>query len=415
MPPLGRVRTPRLLSARSSSAREVSRPPEAVTVSGPRTAAAHRPRSCVTADAARPSAARRWAAELSPDRGGSGVPARRKLQGQHAGRRLDEPVPRQVAAAHGGQHAVVRGAHVRRHQQQVVAGLEGPHRRLARRPLHRRRHVHRVADHDALEAEIAAQHVGQHLVREGRRHARVDRPDVEVAGHHQPRAGVDAGRERAQVHVVEPLAGLLEHRQLGVRVGGRAPVPREVLERRRDARALQPAHGRRRPARRRGRRRRRTTGSRSPRRRCPARRRPGRSRRSRRGRRARCRRRASRPRCRFGLSAAPIAIAPGSAVTPALIRVTVPNSWSVPTSSGGPPALSGPAALRRPSVRSRTCRTLSTLVVGWLVPVGSSAEKPTRMTPPSRYFAIISAGVSTPASLRLPAAEPALTFTASLP
>src|SRR5439155_14172418 len=81
----------------------------------------------------------------------------------------------------------------------------------------------------------------------------------------------------------------------------------------------------------------------------------------------------------------------------------------------GSPALSLPAAACRPAVSARTCCGESTLVVLLVPAVGSSAEKPIRIRPPSRYFATISAGVATPAYLRLPAAEPALTLFASLP
>ena len=116
-----------------------------------------------------------------------------------------------------------------------------------------------------------------------------------------------------------------------------------------------------------------------------------------------------------GFPAAPAASGLGSSVTPSVIRVTTPYSWSVPIRNGAAPAGSLPAAARSPSVSARTCFGLSTFVVAWLPEVGSSALKPTRMTPPSRYFATISAGVSTPASARLPAAEPAETSVAELP
>lgn len=99
----------------------------------------------------------------------------------------------------------------------------------------------------------------------------------------------------------------------------------------------------------------------------------------------------------FGSPAAPAASALGRMVTPSVTRVTTPYSWSVPIKKGAGPAASRPAASRSPVVSSWTCLGLSTLVVSWLPLVGSSALKPTRISPPSRYLAIISAGVSTPA------------------
>src|SRR5262249_6424427 len=108
------------------------------------------------------------------------------------------------------------------------------------------------------------------------------------------------------------------------------------------------------------------------------------------------------------------AMALGSCVTPDLIRVTTPYSWSVPISNGTPAGNLAPAACN-PAVSLLTCVADCTLVVGLVPPVGSSAEKLTRIRPPSRYLATISAGVATPASLRLAAAEAAVTVFASLP
>src|SRR6185312_7079561 len=112
---------------------------------------------------------------------------------------------------------------------------------------------------------------------------------------------------------------------------------------------------------------------------------------------------------------APAASALGRMVTPSVTRVTTPYSWSVPIRKGAGPAASRPAAPRSPVVSSWTCLGLSTLVVSWLPLVGSSALKPTRISPPSRYLAIMSAGVSTPARAWLPAAEPVETFVAESP
>jgi hypothetical protein len=85
-------------------------------------------------------------------------------------------------------------------------------------------------------------------------------------------------------------------------------------------------------------------------------------------------------------------MAEGSWTMPDRIRVTTPYSWSVPMRRGPR------AAARSPSVSARTCAGLSTLVVGFVPAVGSSAERATRITPPNRYRSTISAGVSTPAS-----------------
>ena len=196
-----------------------------------------------------------------------------------------------------------------------------------------------------------------------------------------------------------------DDRQLVVAVAGGVAVAGEVLERGRDpgrleARAPRPRPGRRWPS---GRRR--TTGNRSPR--CPpapsvsatgakstlmpiaasslAGRPPGRLGEP----------RAGRPRRTPSRTAA--------WSRPSLTRVTTPYSWSVPISSGAPPG--SRRGLLRPAVSSRTCSRLSTLVVGLVAPVGSSAAKPTRISPPRWNLATISAGVSTPARSRLPAAD----------
>jgi hypothetical protein len=101
-------------------------------------------------------------------------------------------------------------------------------------------------------------------------------------------------------------------------------------------------------------------------------------------------------------------------VTPLVIRVTTPYSWSMPIIRGAPPGVWRAAACR-PSVSSRTCFGFSTLVVGFVAPVGSCAVKLTRIRPPRWNLAIISAGVFTPASPWLPAAEVLSTFVAELP
>src|SRR5256885_14372526 len=115
-----------------------------------------------------------------------------------------------------------------------------------------------------------------------------------------------------------------------------------------------------------------------------------------------------------GSAAAPRASALGSWVTPVCNRLTTPYSWSVPISSGAR-AGSLAAADRNPSVSVRTCPADVMLLVLLVLAVGSPADQFTRMSPPSLYFATISAGVPTPAYSRLACAAGELTLVALSP
>ena len=199
-PPLSTTVTPEPAQLVGEPRGRPSRPFAAVTRTGPVTSGpAHGPRSTVTAAAATASAAAWCGGEFTPRPAGGWVAASRYRRVEHPGGRLDQPGPRQPAAGQRVEQPLLGRGQVGRHEQQVVAGQQGPDRRLARRPrLAGAMFSASVIDH-AAEAELAAQQVDQHLAGEARRHARVDRGHVEVAGHDQPGAGVDAGLERRQV------------------------------------------------------------------------------------------------------------------------------------------------------------------------------------------------------------------------
>ena len=249
---------------------------------------------------------------------------------------------------------------VRRHQQQVVAGQQRPHRGLARRPGHRRGHVERVGDDHAAEPQLAAQQVDRAPcwrswpARPGSTAVTSRWPDMTS----QPPAPIPAwngGRSLAvSAARLWPSTG-----SAGVAVDRGVAVPREVLEGGGHAGRLQAPHRRRDLRRRRPPGRTRTSGSRSP---CcrasaitsasgakstftptaassvPA-----------------ARQAAS---VRSGRPAAPNVIALGSCTIPDRIRVTEPYSWSVATSMSVSRSSVGPSpceACCSASVRARTC------------------------------------------------------------
>ena len=118
-----------------------------------------------------------------------------------------------------------------------LPAISGPDGGLAGRPLLRRRHVHRVGDHDAGEPSSAAQQVGQDLRGEGGRRrpgrcACTSRwPDITSPAP----ASMPGGERRQVLRGPAPPGSAASTGSSLVAVGGGVPVPREVLERGRDA------------------------------------------------------------------------------------------------------------------------------------------------------------------------------------
>jgi len=136
-----------------------------------------------------------------------------ELQSEDPSDGRNELRSRQSTGLHRGQQALLRGGQIRWHQQHVVTGEDGPHRGLTRRPtLSHRRHVQRIGDHHALEAELTPEQTVDHLRRERRRYSGVDRLDIEVADHDHVRTGGDAGPERHEVDSAELSQWLAQHR-----------------------------------------------------------------------------------------------------------------------------------------------------------------------------------------------------------
>ena len=119
---------------------------------------------------------------------------------------------------------------VGRVEQQVAARPRGADRsRGLALTVPRAFHDERVGDDDPLETQVAAEPLPENRTREGRRRAgRIERGIGDVRRHHAGHARPDRPAVRLPVRL-EHLPGRADHRQLGVRIGGRAPVPGEVL------------------------------------------------------------------------------------------------------------------------------------------------------------------------------------------
>ena len=110
----------------------------------------------------------------------------------------------------------------RRQQDEVGARPHRPHRRFARPGRTHARHVHRVGDHQAAEAQLAAQQLGRHRLRQrGRRAARIERRHGDVAQHHRVDTRLDRAPERQQLDRVQPRRAR-RHRR---RAAGGCPPP----------------------------------------------------------------------------------------------------------------------------------------------------------------------------------------------
>ena len=81
---------------------------------------------------------------------------------------------------------------------------------------------------------------------EGRSWLQVNAGKGVVPHHHHPRTGFHRGTERHQLDLLEPLAVVVEHGKLIVRIDHRVPLAGEVLGRRCHPFRLEPTHHRRR-------------------------------------------------------------------------------------------------------------------------------------------------------------------------
>src|SRR5213080_1596376 len=116
-------------------------------------------------------------------------------------------------------------------EQEVVAGLRRPHRRLTDRTrLRDGAHLEVVGDDHAAEADLAAKVLVDDPARERRRHAGGIEPGVHgVRRHHALDARGDRLEERHQVHRVHLVPVGRDRRQLQVGVERRMTLAGEVL------------------------------------------------------------------------------------------------------------------------------------------------------------------------------------------
>jgi hypothetical protein len=148
---------------------------------------------------------------------------------------------RHAAGVHGVDDGTARGERVGRHQQHVGAGEQRAHRDLARRQraLHAA-HVECVGDDQPAEAELAAQHAGQDLRAQRRRHVRslAEPRHREVSRHHRVDSRRDRALERQQLDAPQlgAVAGHRRQREVAVRVD--VAVAGEVLAAREQPRGL---------------------------------------------------------------------------------------------------------------------------------------------------------------------------------
>ncbi len=137
------------------------------------------------------------------------------------------------AAPLGALERADRRIHVARREEHVAPrldGLDGGLERVGARGEARR--GGRVAHQEPLELELLAERPLEDLARaRGRDAARVERRIGDVRRHDRRHAGVDRPAKGHDVALHELRARRRHHRQLEMRVGGRAAVSREVLRR----------------------------------------------------------------------------------------------------------------------------------------------------------------------------------------
>ena len=105
-------------------------------------------------------------------------------------------------------------------------------------------HAHRIGVDQSAEAEVLAQQSLDDRPAQRRRRIRlgIERRHLDVRGHDRVGAGGDSGAKGRQLHLVEPLARLLDDRQAEMRIHIGVAVPGKVFERCRHACRLQSAN-----------------------------------------------------------------------------------------------------------------------------------------------------------------------------
>ncbi len=134
-------------------------------------------------------------------------------------------------------------------QQKVYTGSKsGDHIDHHARSLGEGVHVERIGDHHTVEPDALPEQVVDHLggQRGGQVVAPGERREGVVPDHHHPRTGFHRGAERHQLDFLEPLAVVVEHGKLIVRIDHRIALAGEMLGHRCHPFRLEPAHHRRR-------------------------------------------------------------------------------------------------------------------------------------------------------------------------
>jgi hypothetical protein len=134
---------------------------------------------------------------------------------------------------------------VRRMQDDVVAGLDRTHGRVARADFSGDGvHAHRVRVDKPAELHLAAQQTGHDRFAEcgGTEVGRIQRRQLNVADHDGVGAGRDACTKRREIDRVEPLARMVDDWQAKVRVDVGIAVTGKMFDRREHAACVQSTH-----------------------------------------------------------------------------------------------------------------------------------------------------------------------------
>ena len=170
------------------------------------------------------------------------------LEGQHAASGGLDALGGEPPGAHRSLDGRDGAQRLARHEEHVGPRFERADGGLAVPvAIGDRGHVQRVGEQDAVEAEVAAQHLRHEIGRQrrGRRPRAQDRGRGDVGRHHGINAFVDRPAEGDEFEAVEPRAVAGDHRERDVGVGAGVPVTREVLGRREKPRAARAADERR--------------------------------------------------------------------------------------------------------------------------------------------------------------------------